>query len=139
MSGSKTAAERAVALHHKRYNCAQSVACAFAEELGIDEKVIFRMMEGFGLGMGCMGTCGAVSAMAAIAGMKESDGNTDAPASKKASYGAAKEMIRQFEEKNGSVICREIKGIGTGKVLRTCDGCVADAAEIAARYLSQKA
>ena len=128
-------AEKAIALHHKGYNCAQSVACAFCEELGYDEKEIFRIMEGFGFGMGCMGTCGAVSAMTAVAGLKESDGNTEKPASKKASYAAAKKMIREFEEKNGSVICRELKGVDTKKVLRSCDGCVQDAAEIAARYL----
>lgn len=128
-------AERAVALHKKGYNCAQSVACAFADELGMDEKEVFRLMEGFGLGMGCMGTCGAVSGMTAIAGMRSSDGNTEKPGSKKTSYKAAKEMIRRFEEKNTSIICREIKGVDTKKVLRSCDGCVEDAAEIAAAYL----
>ena len=129
-------AEKAVALHHKGYNCAQAVACAFCEELGREEKELFRVMEGFGFGMGCMGTCGAVSAMTAVAGLKESDGNLDRPGSKKASYSAAKKMIREFEEKNGSVICRELKGVDTKKVLRSCDGCVQDAAEIAARYLN---
>lgn len=92
-------AEKAVALHKKGYNCAQSVACAFADELGMDEKEVFRLMEGFGLGMGCMGTCGAVSGMTAIAGMRSSDGNTEKPGSKKISYKASKEMIRRFEEK----------------------------------------
>ena len=131
--------QKALANHKKGYNCAQSVACAFAEELGRSEKEIFEIMEGFGLGMGHMGTCGAVSAMTAVAGMKESDGNLEKPASKKVSYKASKEMIRQFEEKNGSIICSEIKGIvngqKTGKILRSCDGCVEDAAEIVERYL----
>ncbi|MDO4176303.1 MAG: C-GCAxxG-C-C family protein [Bacillota bacterium] len=127
--------KKALDNHHNGYNCAQSVACVFAEDLGVEERELFRVMEGFGFGMGCMGTCGAVSAMTAIAGIKESDGNTDAPASKKASYKASKKMIKAFEEKNGSVICKEIKGVETGKVLRSCDGCVEDAAEIADKYL----
>ena len=43
------------------YNCAQAVACAFAEEAGADEAMIFRMAEGFGSGMGTMqGVCGAL-------------------------------------------------------------------------------
>ena len=54
--------DKAAQNHQKGYNCAQAVACAFAEEMGIDESIIFKMMEGHGLGMGCMeGTCGASS------------------------------------------------------------------------------
>ncbi|MDR9825301.1 ATP-binding cassette domain-containing protein, partial [Vibrio sp. FNV 38] len=35
-----------------------------------------------------------------------------------------------------SIICREIKGVETKKVLRSCDGCVEDAAELVAAYLN---
>ena len=50
--------DKAAQNHQKGYNCAQAVACAFAEEMEIDESIIFKMMEGHGLGMGCMeGTC----------------------------------------------------------------------------------
>ena len=131
-------AEKAVANHKKGYNCAQSVACAFCDKLGRDEKEVFELMEAFGFGMGTMGTCGAVSAMAAVVGMVESDGALDAPKTKKASYKAMKELTEKFLEKNGSIICREIKGVETKKVLRSCDGCVQDAAEIVEEYLSQK-
>ncbi len=127
--------EQALAYHKKGYNCAQAVACAFAEDLGRDEKELFEVMEAFGFGMGTMGTCGAVSAMAAIVGMNVSDGNLEKPGTKKISYRASKELIRQFQEKNGSVICRELKGVDTKKVLRSCNGCIEDAVELAAAYL----
>jgi C_GCAxxG_C_C family probable redox protein len=128
-------AEQAVARHKKGYNCAQAVACTFAEELGRDEKEIFEIMEAFGFGMGAMGTCGAVSAMTAVVGMKESDGNLEKPATKKNSYRVSKELIRRFEEKNGSIICRQIKGVDTKKVLRSCNGCIEDAVQILEEYL----
>lgn len=131
-------AERAVENHRKGYNCAQAVACAFCEKLGRDEKEVFEMMEAFGLGMGTMGTCGAVSGMAAVVGMVESDGALDAPRTKKQSYKAMKELTEKFIAKNQSVICREIKGVETGKVLRSCPGCVQDAAELLEEYLEQK-
>ena len=131
-------AERAVENHRKGYNCAQAVACAFCEKLGRDEKEVFEMMEAFGLGMGTMGTCGAVSGMAAVAGMVESDGALDAPRTKKQSYKAMKELTEKFIAKNQSVICREIKGVESGKVLRSCPGCVQDAAELLEEYLEQK-
>ena len=38
--------DKAAQNHQKGYNCAQAVACAFAEEMGIDESIIFKMMEG---------------------------------------------------------------------------------------------
>ncbi|MDO4517948.1 MAG: C-GCAxxG-C-C family protein, partial [Bacillota bacterium] len=109
---------KALELHKKGFNCAQCASCVFAEELGMEEKDLFRIMEGFGFGMGNMETCGAVSAMTAVAGMRESDGNLEAPRTKKASYKASKAMIEEFQKKNGSIICREIKGVDTGKVLR---------------------
>ena len=48
-------AVKAVENHRKGYNCAQAVACAFADRLGIDEKEIFKTMEAYGFGMGTMG------------------------------------------------------------------------------------
>lgn len=127
---------QALAYHKKGYNCAQAVACSFAAELGMDEKEIFKIMEAFGLGMGAMGTCGAVSAMVAIAGMVESDGDLEKPKTKKNSYRVSKEQIQKFQEKNGSVICREIKGVDTKKVLRSCNGCIEDAVVFTAEYLN---
>ena len=131
-------AEKAVANHKKKYNCAQAVACAFCDKLGRDEKEVFEVMEAFGLGMGSMGTCGAVSAMAAVVGMVESDGALDAPKTKKDSYKAMKALTEKFKEKNQSIICKELNGIETKKILRSCDGCVQDAAEILEEYLAQK-
>ena len=131
-------AEKAVANHKKKYNCAQAVACAFCDKLGRDEKEVFELMEAFGLGMGTMGTCGAVSAMAAVVGMVESDGALDAPKTKKESYKAMKALTEKFKEKNGTVVCKELKGVETKKVIRSCDGCVQDAAELLEEYLEQQ-
>jgi hypothetical protein len=37
--------------------------------------------------------------------------------------------MNKFQERNGATQCKMLKGVGTGKVLRECDDCVADAAE----------
>ncbi len=126
---------KADALHNKGYNCAQAVACTFAEELGKGEKEVFEIMEAFGLGMGSMGTCGAVTGMAAVVGMKNSDGNLDKPGTKKSSYTQMKELNQKFIDKNGSNICRELKGIDTGEMLRSCPGCIEDCVAILEEYL----
>ncbi|WP_302438636.1 C-GCAxxG-C-C family protein, partial [Roseburia hominis] len=55
-----TKQEKAIELHDRGCNCAQAVACAFAEEIGVPEETLFAAAEGFGLGMGGMeATCGA--------------------------------------------------------------------------------
>ncbi|MEG0156473.1 MAG: C-GCAxxG-C-C family protein [Anaerovoracaceae bacterium] len=133
----KNRVETALENHKKGYNCAQAVACAFADKINMDEKELFRITEAMGFGMGTMGTCGAVSAMAVVIGLLNSDGNLEQPGTKRSSYKMMKEMTKAFEEKNQSVICREIKGVDSGNVLRSCDGCVCDAAEILAAYLEK--
>jgi C_GCAxxG_C_C family probable redox protein len=134
--GSKmTRTEKALQNQKKGYNCAQAIVCTFSEMFGIDEKTAFRISECFGSGMGIMDTCGAVSAMAAVIGMKESDGNLESPATKKICYSMMKTMVAEFKEKNGSTICREIKGIDTGTPLRSCTGCIEDAVAIIERNL----
>lgn len=127
--------EKALENHQKGYNCAQSVVCAYCDLFDVEEETAFRMSEGFGLGMGTMETCGAVTAMAMLTGMKESDGALLAPGTKKVCYQKMKELSNAFQEKNGSLICREIKGVGTGTVLRSCDGCIEDAARIIEEHL----
>lgn len=46
-----------------------------------------------------------------------------------------RELAAEFEQKNGSIVCRELKGIDTGKVLRSCDGCIEDGIRILGEYL----
>ena len=128
--------ELAIALHDKKYNCAQAVACAFAEEAGIDKEVLFKACEGFGLGMGGMqGTCGAISGAVMLAGFKNSDGNVDNPGTKASTYQLSREIMEKFEEKNKASRCRDLKGIDTGVVLRSCPDCIMDAVEIVREVL----
>ena len=130
--------EKALANHKKGYNCAQSVVCAYCDMFGIEEETAFRMSEGFGLGMGDMDTCGAVTAMAMVTGMKESDGNIESPGTKKVCYKKMKQLIGEFKKKNGSINCKEIKGVDTGQILRSCDGCIEDAVMIIEESLLQE-
>ena len=133
-----TKKELAISLHDQKYNCAQSVACAFAEDLNIDPQILFKVCEGFGLGMGCMnGTCGAISGAMTLLGLKNSDGNLNSPATKAQTYQLSKEILQKFEAKNGATICRDLKGIETGKVLRSCPGCIEDAVELVQEILER--
>lgn len=132
----KTRVEETIKKHDAGYNCAQAVACTYCDLIGMDETVMFKLTEALGAGMGGMeGTCGAVSGACILAGMKTSTGNLEKPDSKGASYKLSREILKQFKEQNTSVTCRELKGVGTGKVLRACDDCIKDAAAIAEKVL----
>ncbi|MFQ8689660.1 MAG: C-GCAxxG-C-C family (seleno)protein, partial [Blautia sp.] len=66
---------KALEYHKRGYNCAQSVACSFSDTVTIDEDTLFRVVEGFGGGMGGLkGTCGALSGAIAVAGLLRSEG-----------------------------------------------------------------
>lgn len=124
-------AQLAIAYHDKGYNCAQSVCFAFSDKVEIDNETLFRVSEGFGLGMGGMeGTCGAISAATLLAGLKCSTGNLEAPNSKAISYKAAKVCLAAFKEQNQTLICRELKGIDTKQPLRACPDCIKDSVRI---------
>lgn len=132
----KTRVEETITRHDKGYNCAQAVACTYCDLVGADEETMFRMTEALGLGMGGMqGTCGAVSGACVLAGMKRSTGNLDTPNSKAESYKLSREITQKFLEKNGSLTCKDLKGVETGKVLRSCPDCIRDAAAIAEQVL----
>ena len=122
--------------HTRGYNCAQIVHCSYAEELGVDEETLFRISDGFGAGMGgMMQTCGAVTAMFMALGLANSSGDLQACDTKTQTMKKVRELAAEFEKKNGSIVCRELKGIDTGKVLRSCDGCIEDGIRILGEYL----
>lgn len=126
----KSRIEETIARHDKKYNCAQSVACTYCDLVGMDEETMFRLTEGLGAGMGNMaGTCGAVTGACILAGLMNSDGNLADPKTKGKTYKLSGAILKKFAERNGSVVCRELKGVDTGKVLRPCPDCIRDAAE----------
>ena len=132
----ETRVEKTLENHKKGYNCCQAVACAYCDLVGMDEETMFKAGEAFGAGMGGMqATCGAVSGAVLLAGLKNSSGDLKNPTSKGATYKLSKEIVARFREKNGSVICKELKGMDTGCPLRSCDGCIEDAAAIAEAVL----
>lgn len=127
--------EKAATLHGRGYNCAQAVACVFAEDYGFDPDTVYLLTEGMGLGMGNMScTCGAITGAVVAAGMKNSDLSIKGK-TKARTYALSRQINEKFREKNGSVICADLKGVNTGKVLRSCPGCIEDAVSIAEEVL----
>lgn len=123
--------------HKDGYNCCQAVVCTYCDRLGMDEQTAFRASEAYGLGIaGMFQTCGSVCAMMMLAGLKNSDGNMESPASKFATFELEQEMAKRFEQKNTSMICSVLRGTdGKTDRLRSCRGCVMDCAQIVEEVL----
>lgn len=120
--------EKAVEFHKKGCNCAQAVACVFADKLGYSEDEIFRLTEAFGGGMGgTQGVCGAVSSMSFVVGGVKSYGIEKLPeTNKKESYTLAGELMEEFKRRIGTIMCREIKC----EKKYSCDQCIEEAVKI---------
>ena len=131
--------EKAAELKRSGLNCAQSVALAFEDLVDMDEETLKNISAGFGAGGGDMsGTCGALSAVYLLNGLIMGKKFKKDPALKGKIMAANREIAAKFRERAGAVVCREIKGIETGKVLRSCEGCVEDAAELLSEFLEEK-
>lgn len=103
--------EKAYQTFHQGYNCSQSVAAAFAAEMGLTEAQALRMAVGFGGGMGRMReVCGAFSGLVLVLGTLY---GSDDPARKTDLYTEVQALAARFKAENGggSLICRELLGL----------------------------
>ncbi len=105
-----------------RYNCAQAITCTYCDMAGVDENTALNIGNAFAAGMGNMeGTCGALVGAGIILGLIKKD--------RAASAREMRQIMTKFQQRNGATQCKLLKGIDSGKVLRECPDCVADAAE----------
>ena len=104
----------------REMNCCQAVLVAFAYRLGKGEDELLRLGSGFGSGMATMeGTCGALVGAIMVSSLLSPNGEARSN---------SRTIMSRFKELcGGATICRDLKGIGTGKVLCSCEDCVRNA------------
>jgi len=107
------------------HNCAQAVACTYSDLAGLDEETLLAATHAT-----MEGTCGALTEAAVVVGLATGD--------RARSRVLIKDIMENFRKRNGSTVCRELKGIGTGCPLRQCEDCVADAAEFLEEALQRR-
>ena len=110
-------------------NCAQAVVLSYADKLPLEEETLRKLAAGYGGGMGCMeGTCGALVGAVMVAGMLTDGQGTGR---------YAREILLGFRERCGATICKDLKGVETGKVLCPCTECVRNAVLAAGAALGE--
>jgi C_GCAxxG_C_C family probable redox protein len=129
------------------FNCAQSVFGAVAPQFGIPPETAFKIASPFGGGIARRAEiCGAVTGALLALGLAH---GAATPAEKEATYHMANEFMRRFQERHGSLICRDLIGcnISTPEGLQTardknvfaeiCFSLVKDSADILSGMLKE--
>lgn len=143
--------EKAMQLFEEGYNCAQSVFLAFEDLHGSDRKTAAMLSSSFGGGMGRLReVCGTVTGMFLVAGILYGYDDPKAGEEKAEHYARIQELAKDFEEKNGSIICRELLGLNVKREVpvpeartkeyykkRPCRELVGQAVEILEQYLAE--
>lgn len=92
-----------------QFNCAQTIVSLFAEDIGLDEKTALKIASGFGGGMACAETCGAVTGSYMVIGMKYGHDSSD-PEAKATTKQAILRFNEKFKQVHGSLICKKLTG-----------------------------
>ena len=101
---------KAAQLFENGYNCAQSVAVAYADILGMDEKTAARVVSGFGGGFGRLReVCGAFSGLVFVFSTLYGYDDPADNQGKMEQYKLIQSFAKDFSEAGaGSIVCREI-------------------------------
>lgn len=146
-----TRREAAMDYFRKGYNCSQSIVLAFEDMLPVEKNKLSRMASSFGGGMGRLReVCGSVSGMFMIAGLLYGYDEPESGEVKAAHYARIQELAHRFEEKHGSIVCRELLGLSvrhdepvpeerTNEYYkkRPCPELIGDAAEIFEEFIKE--
>jgi len=103
--------EKTVSCFRGDYNCAQSILSTYCTKYGLDRNTALKLATGFGGGMGRLGkTCGAVTGAFMAIGLKYGMGIANDIEAKQKTYQFIREFSKRFQQKNGSIICKELLG-----------------------------
>ena len=146
-----TRREVAMANFKSGYNCSQSIVLAFEDMIPVDRSTLLKMASSFGGGMGRLReVCGSVTGMFMVAGFLYGYDGPETGKVKADHYARIQELARRFEEKHGSIVCREMLGLSvrhdspipearTNEYYkkRPCAEIIGDAAEILEEFIKE--
>lgn len=147
-----TRKELATYYFYQGYNCSQSIVLAFKDLLDTDEETLSKIACSFGGGMGRLReVCGSVSGMFMVIGLLYGYSGPEKGDVKADHYARVQELARRFEEKHGSIVCRELLGLSVKHdspvpearsekyyQKRPCPEIIGSAAEILEEYILEQ-
>ena len=107
--------QQAKELFEEGYSCSQAIFAAFADETGLEFETALKIASSFGGGMGRLReVCGAVSGMFLVVGAKYGYTDPQDKCSKDEHYCLIQVLAKKFQEREGTIICRELLGREAG-------------------------
>ena len=104
------------------YNCAQAVTAVLADQTSLTDEQLKQVSAGFCVGMGNLeATCGALIGAGMIAGLKTEG---------KATVKVTRQLQETFNDRCGSIKCKDLKTMTGDKPLCSCEDCVRNAVMI---------
>lgn len=105
-------AEAAKELFLNGYNCSQAVFGAFCEDFGINRETGLVLSSGFGGGIARRReVCGAVSGAVMVLSLIHGSSDAEDAQAKKHLYQEVRNVLGDFEDETGSIVCRELLGL----------------------------
>ncbi len=121
--------QQARELHRAGFNCSQAVFAACADLYDIPREQALRLSASFGGGIGgTRNVCGAACAMCMVEGLKSGSATQGDLVGKKANYARVQQLLEQFKQQHGSIICAELLQMPN---CPSCNDKVANATRIA--------
>jgi len=106
-----TTSDEAVAAYRNGFTCSAAVFSAFSIELRLDQDTAKKIACGFGAGISKTGNiCGAVSGAIMVIGLKYGKMKQGDDAATEKTRALAREFMKQFTARHGSVSCTELLG-----------------------------
>ena len=104
-------ADKAAGLFKEGFSCSMAVLGAYCEQFGLDKKLAYKVSSGFGGGMHCDQTCGAVTGAFMVIGLKFGRARADDIEAKMKTAKMTNEFAKKFKARHGSSIgCTDLIG-----------------------------
>ncbi len=145
-----TSVDQAMTLFQQGFSCSQAVCAAYAPALGLSRELALKIASGFGGGMGRQGEgCGAVTGAIMAIGLKTGPIEATDAAAKENTYALTQQVIDQFKDRHGTVLCRKLMGCDLDRpeglqqareahlFTKRCPQLVQDAAEIVSALIEK--
>jgi C_GCAxxG_C_C family probable redox protein len=105
-----TNAEKAKTIFGEGFSCSMAVLATYCEQFGLDKKLAYKVSSGFGGGMHCDQTCGAVTGAFMVIGLKYGRTRADDIEAKMKTAKMTNEFAKKFKARHGSIGCTDLIG-----------------------------
>ncbi|MHA2326371.1 MAG: C-GCAxxG-C-C family protein, partial [Promethearchaeota archaeon] len=101
--------DQAVSCYMEDFTCGQAILSTYGTHFGLNRDIALKLATAFGGGIARLGeTCGAVNGALMVIGLKHGRSEIKDLESKEKTYRLAREFIKRFSNRNGSIVCKDL-------------------------------